>query len=605
MTSLNLLENPFKVFTPEDMDAADVAELFVNPPDAAKLHGLGHTMLNGARGCGKSMIFRYLLADCQQIALDRTLDELPFLSFLVSIKNAGSTPKLTEFLGLQNRHANLVLNEHVLTTFVAAKVFTALGRMGLPDTRVAQEETRQYVNDRFCPSVEIAGGRAAAPTDVGSCTDLFVYMADVCNRQYSAVVRYVRRFVGEQVEPYKEALWDYLDFLFPLLTALKELSFLPSAAIYLLIDDADYLNEAQTMSLNSWISTRTQAEVSIKVSTQLAYKTLRTISGLPIQSPHDFQRVDISDLYTTGRGRYRIRVEEIIAKRLKKASISSTPKAFFPYDENQQKRIDQIASQIKKNWKNDGKGYRASDDVSRYARPEYIRSLGGAAKSMHTYSYSGFDQLAHISSGLVRYFLDSAARMFDEQRSRSPNRHVSYIEPNIQDDITRVCADEFALSEFDQIMADVETSDIQDSSPELDDVYTRMSKLRNLIRALGGAFFLKLISDDAERRVFSVAITGTPDAEVERIFDLGVQYGYFHKSTIGNKEGTGRTRLYILSRRLAPHFKLDPSSFAGYLWVTNDAMRNAMAHPGAVLRRWGRDGISRSFEDSQLNLFED
>ena len=34
-----------------------------------------------------------------------------------------------------------------------------------------------------------------------------------------------------------------------------------------------------------------------------------------------------------------------------------------------------------------------------------------------TYSYSGFDQLVHISSGLVRYFLEPAAVMFDEQRS--------------------------------------------------------------------------------------------------------------------------------------------------------------------------------------------
>ena len=68
MTAIDLRENPFRVVTPEDMAAAEVAGLFVHPPDAYKIEGPGHTMLSGARGCGKSMIFRYLLPDCQCIA---------------------------------------------------------------------------------------------------------------------------------------------------------------------------------------------------------------------------------------------------------------------------------------------------------------------------------------------------------------------------------------------------------------------------------------------------------------------------------------------------------------------------------------------------------
>ena len=61
------------------------------------------------------------------------------------------------------------------------------------------------------------------------------------------IVQYVKRISGDHFEPYKGALWDYLDFLHPLLGSLRDLSFLPSAPIYLLIDYADYLNEAQTI----------------------------------------------------------------------------------------------------------------------------------------------------------------------------------------------------------------------------------------------------------------------------------------------------------------------------------------------------------------------
>ena len=68
-----------------------------------------------------------------------------------------------------------------------------------------------------------------------------------------------------------------------------------------------------------------------------------------------------------------------------------------------------------------------------------------------------------------------------------------------------------------------------------------------MIDSLGQLFHLQLTSNSSERRVFSVAITDTPDDEMNEIIDMGEQLGYFHKSTIGNKTGTGRNRLIILS----------------------------------------------------------
>ena len=83
-----------------------------------------------------------------------------------------------------------------------------------------------------------------------------------------------------------------------------------------------------------------------------------------------------------------------------------------------------------------------------------------------------------------------------------------------------------------------------------------------------------------------------------------MRYAYFHSSSIGNKDGTGRTRLYVLTRRLAPYFLLDPTSFAGYLWTTTDMLREAMAHPDKLLRRMKKDGVSTVLETGQLTLFD-
>ena len=235
----------------------------------------------------------------------------------------------------------------------------------------------------------------------------------------------------------------------------------------------------------------------------------------------------------------------------------------------------------------------------RYARPTYITSLLGTSKSGSTYKYAGFDQIVHISSGIIRYFLESASLMYGEMRSR--HGQVTRISPEIQDQILRSLADQFLFSEFDRWSTDEVEKEEGNSAKVLD----RTRRLRNLIQALGGTFHQILRSDASERRVFSVALTDEPTPDVLEVFDLGVQYGYFHQSTIGNKEKTGRTRLYVLTRRLAPFFTLDPTSFAGYKFVTNEALREAMHRPKTFLGKVRRSGVDCVLETGQLALFAD
>lgn len=595
MSTLSTPANPFKVFTPESMSANDVHALFVHPfTDFNKIHEPGHTMVHGPRGCGKSMIFRYLLPDCQCLATDQKLDSISFLAFLVSIKN--TVPNLTEFRRLEDKHAEFILNEHLLVIFSATKVFQSLSLLDLPETSSTFSEARHFFDEVFSRRLRSSGGNAPhLADDCKSAQDVFRVIMETCDGLYAEVVQYARRlaFITGDAVPYTSALCGYTDFLLPLLSSLRSLSFFPTAPVYLLIDDADYLSHPQTMALNSWISTRTQGEISIKVSTQLRYKTYQTPSGLPIQAPHDYQSINIADIYTTKRGRYLNRLEEIIRRRLSTAGISATPSQFFPADEAQEQAIANMAEKIKADWHQQKRGYRARDDAIRYARPEYIRSLGGKSKSRSTYSYSGFEHLVHISSGLVRYFLEPAAVMFDEQKSSRPSESVTEIAPAIQNQVVRNEANHLMFSEFSRIR-------IQGEAQK-----SEMDKLFNLLNWLGGTFFLKLVSNDAERRVFSVALSGNPDPEVVKIFEHGVRYAYFHRSSIGNKDGTGRTQLYVLTRRLAPYFNLDPTTFAGYLWTTSDILLQAMENPEPVLRKMRNDGIETTLESGQLTLFDD
>lgn len=598
MASFKDFDNPFTVQSPEDMSAEDAKSLFVDVfTDFPKIPCEGHVFLHGPRGSGKSMMFRYLQPDCQKLVKNCRLPELPFFSIWISLKNTDL--KLTELLRLENQHANIILNEHFMTMPFAGKAFELLLKSNIADNDDSYlGEIKQFMQNTFAGLLIDCGweGELGSLDKIASPQECFMKMKHICEDLFKQVISYLKKlaFMTEPL-PFNGPLCGYLDFLF-LLCELKQLSFMPKGPIFLLIDDADNLNIAQTRILNSWVSTRTSAKVSIKISTQLRYKTYRTATGSTIDTPHDYSEINISTIYTgTRKNKYMDRVRAIVAKRLALFNLLITPEEFFPEDKDQEDKIRTIVEEYRAKWATEGRGYRASDDATRYARPDFMKSLAGTSKSSHSYSYAGFVQLVHVSSGIIRYFLESAAVMFSETKGASREHKVSFILPATQDKVVRQIADDFLFSEFEKAH-----KDITDEAPAEE----QLNKLYNLVRILGGTFRQILLSDRSERRVFSIAFSDEPSPDIKNTMMLGVQYGYFHLSAVGNKDGTGRTPLYILSRRLSPHFNLDPTSFAGYLFVTSDKIAESLISPDKLLRRIKNEGTEKFFEERQLKLFE-
>jgi hypothetical protein len=595
--------NPFSVQTPEGLPAVEAIRLFVDVfTDFYKIIEHGHCMVNGPRGCGKSMMFRFLEPDCQCLEHTCQARDLPFFAVLVSIKNTALN--LTDLKRMEDEHANAILNEHFLTLFVAAKVFETITRANVEESVENKESVRSFRID-FVDKLRSVGW--ADDANELSCdatvADMVCDLKKLCERLYLSVIVYIKllSFVVGERPVFSGPLCGYIDFLFPVLQKLRTMPFMPKGPIYLLIDDADYLNRVQTLILNSWVSSRTSSSVSIKISTQLKYKTFQTLTGMKIDSPHDYAEVNITDLYTTSHGRYLERVRAIIAKRLEICGIKKTPEDFFPPDAEQAAEIRAIEDRLRADWELSGHGFRPSDDVLRYARPTYIADLKGTRKAGSTYSYAGFTQLVHISSGLIRFFLEPAAVMYGEEQSRSGGV-VDAIRPSIQDDVIRKTAEDLMFTEYDKVF--LEELEIADDAIHASRLRDKKIHLHNLLRALGGIFHQKLISQDSERKVFSVAFSDTPDPDIIELFRMGIQLGYFQRTTIGNKDGTGRTPLYVLTRRLAPYFTLDPSGFAGYLFVTNDKIREAISNPDAFLRKLKLARVDEYFEERQMKLFD-
>ena len=128
-----------------------------------------------------------------------------------------------------------------------------------------------------------------------------------------------------------------------------------------------------------------------------------------------------------------------------------------------------------------------------------------------------------------------------------------------------------------------------------------------MVQGLGGLFRQILLSNRSERRVFSIAVSDDLSDFSKKILDIGINLGFFHRSTIGRKESitSGRTRLYVMNRRLAPIWNLDPNGFAGYLFIKNDILEQGMKEPWKFLKRIEKDIDTNSdFEYRQLSLFD-
>lgn len=589
--------NPFEIKTPEQNSAKDIVELFVDVfPDFGQILEKGHTFLNGPRGSGKSMMFRYMQPDCQMLVKECEAKDLEYFSVYVGIKQTSIN---NSDLARLDSHASILFNEHLLSTFVVSNVLNSIRETFGEHMNNYSSELYTFYKKIFVKYVGYSSFQI--DTEVSSViqgADLLLHMINVVEDMERVCLSYCKRIaLANDVNiPYEGPLTDFVDFVEPVILGLKSLSMFPQdKPFYILIDDAGYLNLPQTKVLNTWVSYRSTKNICLKISTQLDYKTHLTSNGKRIDAPHDYSEIDISTRYTSSKSTYNDRIREIVKKRIKKyLQVEISPEDFFPENEKQQEEIKKIAEELRIANEDPTRPHAAADAVKRYARPEYMKRMQKEKKAGFHYSYAGFDQLVAISSGIIRHFLAPAQAMFSTAVALNNDNPVYCITSKIQDDIIKEYSDGFLYNEFDDMRKDKAVPD---------ETLDNSEKIYNIVDALGRLFHMILVSNAADRRVFSVALTDNPDKELYNILDMCEQYGYIHKGSIGNKSGTGRNRLYVLSRILAPHFKLDPTSYAGYKFMSSSVLKIALNDKKRFLRIFEKnlDGD----EGSQLDLFGD
>lgn len=504
---------------------------------------------------------------------------------------------MTELRRLRG-YPSLAVGEHLLTMQVVFRLADALENLA---NSVSVKDAQLFA-DRFTKLFSLSGGATLTWNVEASATSSYVHrlVKTACEEEILRVRQYFKRLPFDvNVQPYKGALVSFLDFLVPLATVISKFDTFNKIPVFIMLDDADNLPQHLQRVLNSWVSTRSTHVVCLKITTQLGYATYRTIDNRLIESPHDFSDVNLGAIYTNENAVYFNRVEEIIKRRLALAKIETSVEEFFPRDETQAQRLVDMQARIeaehKERVEREGSHIgpaRARDEVIRTAIPRLMRDLAGTSRSSHTYSYAGFRSLVDLSSGVVRWFLEPASRMYDRVVSEK-GEPVAHIPVAIQNKVIVDWGKEF-IQKLSAFPVEAPNDEIADEDGDSDaslhaighetELYGR---LRNLLDGLGLLFRQRILDKNAsEQRVFSIVLRGTPKPELSRVLELGVRLGYLQRADNAAKEAVGlRQTRYIMARRLGPHYKLDVSGYAAHLSVMADDLEIATQNPQDFVRK--------------------
>ena len=633
-----MINNPFAVVSPEELSAEQANQLFVETnSDYPEINRPGNTLVTGARGCGKTMLIRCSQPDFLMVRKKLNFSQLPYFSVNVSIKK--TSLNLEELRILDNKHLPFSINEHFISLNVMMYTFLSLSDITF-EKEYYSIEVYQSFFDSYSMFLRASGCKIAPEANYDSPNRFFKSLYD---HLYLMSCDFIPYFEGlyQRDNPnfeYKLPLFSYKRFIIPVFKELINIKGFPNGKpILIFIDDADNLSKTQTKIINSWLATRTQPTISLKVFSQIGlYKSFLTPTGELVEAPHDYQEVNISSIYTNALSKdksYYDKAIMILMKRLQlygyyqnvnlenKKDVENALRAFFPYYQKQEEGIDKEKERIKKAYLDRGRGFRESDDIRRYAVPNYIRKLSGSSKNKHTFRYAGIETIIHLSSGIIRYLLDSVGKMYDIVSSKkseetNENIQIDYISTDIQNNVMRKKADDYLFNELkkaNELDIDIIESEDGFNIFTTNNPISVTDKLSNLINAMGKTFQEILLSgsdDDplsgrSERKVFSIALTNPSQTskEIKQVLELGVRLGFLHESHIGNKYGDGRTYLYILNRCFAPIFTLDPTGFQGYLFMKNEDLESAI-HTGKRLRIIDADQSDEANAIYQLSLFD-
>ena len=582
------VENPFAVYSPEQLTPKDFEKLFVKEHTWINaLETPKDFFINGSRGSGKSMLLNYLEFSHQLYYFKNSLKNFfeqerrhKYIGIMVHVTKKELNTSRYELLLRNNFDERGVIEELCMSDLVMAILYEIL------KTFVEVTEMARYINNLDTQRVKNFCEREIRDLDQQNIhklrleqnhtnTDLLQKVADVFLQERVSIKYYANEKFQMRKTMYKG---NYSSFAYmkKFLDRIKKLVGIDDYSFYILMDNGDEVKNMMQLCIDQLISQREHRDVCIKVAVK---KGIYWNKGT-IQWPHDYSQIDIDELYSTEHTVYYRRIKEIANKRLKLAGIDVVIEDFLLESRSEKKLLREIKKEFREKYEKEyaekylkiaakdrpRKTDFISNRVNKYAQAELFRRLKKTGKS-----YAGFDNIVQLSSGIIRRFLDIASYMFDEEKMKKKGGKITQIKLKTQNSVIKNYADDF----MDELEKKYKALEKEEATRKEAKDY---KNLFTLIEALGEYYKERLMSAQLkEPRVFTFTLKDRgADPRIDKILDIGVNENYFQSYWYSSKRGIGKYRAYSFNRRLCPRYAIDHTSFRGRIELTTAELESAI-----------------------------
>lgn len=570
------MKNPFEIISPEDLSPEEIKELFVKSyTELNILKNRKHTIIYGSRGNGKSMLLRFLEPRCQVLDKAMTLEEYlnspgAFLGVYIPLKEGYFNKRdlLSLDISLAQKLSKHLINLHIVSCFIDIL------------KKQLEEILSNDIESKIAKlAIDLLDIRSTHTSSVVNPT--FSTLNDIILKEISSVDEFISfsNFPESKVI-YKGNLTDYHTFIKPLFEGIKkDVCQLNNMMFYLLFDEGDRLYPFQAAYINTLIANRDHKLISVKLASKISgYDNYYTESDTLIKEIHDFDTIHLDELYTHSKDTYYNKIKDITNQRLALCNFKTNIEAFLPESDSEIKLFEKIKLKTAEEWEHLPPDERTEDKdnfIRKYAMARLFQHL---AQKKQSKRYSGFSNIVHFSSGILRNFLHPCYKMYNSALDKKHNfKEKPYIPESIQYDIINEYSDSF-FKELDEAMKGLNIS-----RPEDKKKIEEITNLKNIIENLGGIFYQRLTDKDSrDPRIISVALKDRPSQRLEAILNYGVKESFFHKNFTSSKVGGGRFECYIINRALCPRYKLDLSSLRGRIILKSALLEMLIDNPEAV-----------------------
>ena len=515
--------NPFRRVRAEYFDDKDprlLAESF-SPPEAAKIRALEDMtpcFLEGSRGTGKTMLLLSLRA--RVLSARATSKKLSDLFGCYVRLDRGAFCNVGPYLESRDSATRI---EHG-TLMQLTDVFSQEFYLGVIESLISEIEHCSINNKLAIDTIAesaLVGSVASAlsqqpeATSTARFSDLLRHFSDM-RRRLSDFVK--RKFIYRETLDVPFVCFD-LDMFKQIVELIRNhIPSMTKSTITILLDEYENLSPYQKTVVNTLVKLG-PPDISVKVAQKVGTKVIsNTMVQQELQETHDYNRVKL--IYSVKPGedfsRYTRLLDGIVknlfvSQHLQPVNLASLLPKDCTDEISQAECEEEVAALVTRERFNSWDKEKQAKKLSYYREAAIYRRLYGRPGRRTKKRFSGYEELAFVSSGVIRYFQEILSTAYDLQRADNDNNSPA-IDPRHQ------TAAVYSVSNHN--LATLSRN-----------VETHGEKLKYFLLDLGDCLRQKQLHHSSAPEATSLALRdpeSLPSYERLRFFiDLGVKEGVF------------------------------------------------------------------------------